>query len=48
MGHLFPADGLQERSLCFLPLLAAQGTGLLDDITRRIAPGGTQHQVLFL
>ena len=48
MQHLFPGDGMQERSLCFLPMLAAQGPGLLDDIARRITPGGTQHQVLFL
>jgi uncharacterized protein YllA (UPF0747 family) len=48
MSHLLPAGELQERSLCFLPILAAQGTGLLDDISRRIAPGGMQHQVLFL
>jgi bacillithiol biosynthesis cysteine-adding enzyme BshC len=47
-GWLVPFGELQERSLCFLPTLAEQGEGLLDDLARRITPGGTQHQVLYL
>jgi bacillithiol biosynthesis cysteine-adding enzyme BshC len=48
LGLLYPQGELQERSLCFLPTLAAHGLGLLDELARRIAPGGTQHQVLYL
>jgi bacillithiol synthase len=47
-GALLPEGDLQERSLCFLPLLAAHGAGLLDELTHKIALGGTQHQVLYL
>jgi hypothetical protein len=39
---------LQERSLCLLPMLASYGSSLLDELTGRITPGGTQHQVLYL
>lgn len=45
---LYPNGGLQERSLCFLPTLALYGSGVLDELSRRISPGGTQHQVLYL
>jgi hypothetical protein len=48
IGSLFPEGELQERSLCFLPALAAQGPGLLDDLIPRISLGGAQHQVLYL
>jgi bacillithiol biosynthesis cysteine-adding enzyme BshC len=47
MGLLYPRGDLQERSLCFLPMLAAQGPGLLEELSRRITPGGTLHQVLY-
>lgn len=47
---------LQERSLCGLPFLAAQGPGLLDTLANYSAPVGSaeshacahQHHVLFL
>ena len=45
---LYPNGGLQERSLCFLPMLAAHGFELLGELGARSAPGGSQHQVLFL
>lgn len=47
-GGLLPENGLQERSLCFLPMLAAQGPSLLDELARRVSVGGAQHQVLYL
>jgi bacillithiol biosynthesis cysteine-adding enzyme BshC len=47
-GLLYPDAALQERSLCLLPMLAQQGMGLLDELLRRITPGSTQHQVLYL
>ena len=47
-GLLYPDSALQERSLCLLPMLAQQGISLLDELLRRITPGGTQHQVLYL
>jgi bacillithiol synthase len=49
-GLLYPNGALQERSLCFLPILAQQGLGLLDELARRIDDGGPQqqHQVLYL
>jgi len=49
-GLLYPNGALQERSLCFLPILAQQGFGLLDELARRIHGGGPQqqHQVLYL
>jgi bacillithiol biosynthesis cysteine-adding enzyme BshC len=46
--RLYPHGGLQERSLCFLPLLAAHGFELLGELGRRINPGGSQHKVLYL
>jgi hypothetical protein len=53
---LYPNGGLQERTLCALPLLASNGFGLLDDLARlssiaESADGRVcahQHQVLFL
>jgi bacillithiol synthase len=45
---LYPNGELQERSLCLLPTLAAQGLDLLGELGRRITPGKTQHQVLYL
>jgi bacillithiol biosynthesis cysteine-adding enzyme BshC len=53
---LYPEGGLQERSLCLLPLLAARGPELLDELLRRSAVIGAdpsdsnsrEHQVLFL
>ena len=48
LGRLYPNAELQERSLCLLPMLASYGPQLLDELTRRIRPGGTQHQVLYL
>ena len=48
MGVLYPRGELQERSLCFLPALAAQGFALRDELMRRLVPGGAKHQVLYL
>ncbi len=48
MGVLYPRGELQERSLCFLPALAVQGLGLIEELVRRAAPGGAKHQVLYL
>jgi bacillithiol biosynthesis cysteine-adding enzyme BshC len=47
-GLLYPHGELQERSLCFLPFLAGHGLELLGELSGRITPGGTQHQVLYL
>jgi len=48
MGTLYPNGELQERSLCFLPMLAAQGTELLTELVQRAHSGGAKHQVLYL
>ncbi len=48
IGLLYPHGELQERSLCFLPALAAHGFDLLEDLARRITPGSAQHHVLYL
>jgi bacillithiol synthase len=45
---LYHDGALQERSLCLLPLLAAQGMGLLDELIGRVPADGTCHQVLYL
>jgi bacillithiol biosynthesis cysteine-adding enzyme BshC len=53
---LYPEGGLQERSLCFLPFLAAQGMDLLDQLLRLSSVGAPatadanprEHQVVFL
>jgi bacillithiol biosynthesis cysteine-adding enzyme BshC len=48
LNYLFPHRGMQERTLCLLPFLAAQGLELLDEIERRAGRGCGQHQVLFV
>lgn len=56
LDALYPEGGLQERSLCLLPLLAAQGPGLIDEILRLGAVAGSgdnasnarDHKVIFL
>jgi bacillithiol synthase len=56
LDSLYPNGGLQERSLCALPLLASVGPSLLDDLTRLASiadsSGGpscaSQHHVLYL
>ncbi len=45
---LYPHRGLQERALCFLPLLARHGPDLLAALSERAGLGAAQHQVLFL
>lgn len=55
LDALYPEGGLQERSLCFLPFLAAHGPELLDRLLQlsSFAPGDSgrasrHHRVLFL
>jgi bacillithiol biosynthesis cysteine-adding enzyme BshC len=48
VARLYPGGGLQERSVCFLPMLASYGAGLLDELLDRIVPGSAQHHVLYL
>ena len=38
VDSLYPHGGLQERTLCGLPLLAAYGTELLDELSRFSCP----------
>lgn len=45
---LYPHKGLQERTVCFLPLMARQGSDLLGELEKRSGLGQTQHQVLYL
>jgi len=46
---LYPGRGLQERSLSFLPFLAAQPGNLLDDLLRVVREESpAEHHVLFL
>ncbi len=51
-GRLYPHGNLQERTLCFLPMLAAQGMGLLDELGgadyagRHAAPGSLSVKVI--
>ena len=45
---LYPHHGLQERTVCFLPLLARHGPALLDELADRAGIGVNQHQALFL
>lgn len=53
---LYPDGGLQERTLCALPMLAANGLGLLDNLLRLSSSADSadgpscahQHHVLFL
>jgi bacillithiol synthase len=44
---LFPRRNLQERTLCLVPFLAAQGLGLLEELAEAVQPGAA-HQVVFL
>jgi bacillithiol biosynthesis cysteine-adding enzyme BshC len=48
IAALYPNGQLQERAYCFLPMLAAQGMELLDELTQRIKVGAPKHQVLYL
>jgi bacillithiol biosynthesis cysteine-adding enzyme BshC len=48
LGALLPGGELQERSLCFLPAIAAHGFELFDDLLPRLSLDGAQHQVLYL
>jgi bacillithiol biosynthesis cysteine-adding enzyme BshC len=53
---LYPDGGLQERTLCALPMLAANGLGLLDNLLRLSSSADSadgpscahRHHVLFL
>lgn len=45
---LYPHHALQERSLCFLPLLAGQGMPLLDALEQHAAPEAGLHMVVSL
>ncbi len=53
---LYPEGGLQERSLCFLPLLATYGPGILDKVLQLSFLGSAaaaeskshEHQIIFL
>lgn len=53
LDALHPEGGLQERSLCFLPFLAAHGPDLLDQLLEISSfagdsgGGARQHRVLF-
>jgi len=54
LDSLFPHHGLQERSLCFLPFLAAYGPPLLDSLARLSCPcdsgpaSSPVHHIIFL
>ncbi len=48
LDSLYPQNGLQERSLCMLPFLAAHGRELLDELEKRSGCCPAQHQVVFL
>ena len=56
VDSLYPHGGLQERTLCLLPLLASYGPALLDDLVRLSSLADSaegracshQHHVLFL
>src|SRR5882762_9312123 len=45
---LLPNDELQERSLSFLPFLAANGVELLGQLDRNIKVGTGEHCILYL
>jgi Bacillithiol biosynthesis BshC len=45
---LYPQRGLQERTLCALPFLAAYGPKLLDDLAHHADLVSPQHHLLFL
>lgn len=54
LDSLIPHRGLQERSLCFLPFLAAYGSPLLDSLARLACPcdsgpaSSPVHNIVFL
>ncbi|HKV06179.1 MAG TPA: bacillithiol biosynthesis cysteine-adding enzyme BshC [Candidatus Acidoferrales bacterium] len=56
LDALYPNGGLQERTLCFLPMLASNGPGLLDNLARLASVAdssgaqscASQHHVLYL
>jgi bacillithiol synthase len=56
VDSLYPNGGLQERTLCALPMLASNGPGLVDTLLRFSSFGESadgrpcfhQHQILFL
>jgi bacillithiol synthase len=56
VDSLYPNGGLQERTLCVLPMLASHGRGLLDDLLRLSSYADSvisakcenQHHVVFL
>jgi bacillithiol synthase len=47
-NSLLPNNSLQERSLCLLPFLAAEGGELLDRLDRHIKVGTGEHCVIYL
>lgn len=55
LDSLYPDGGLQERTLCALPMLASYGPEFLDDLTRRSSIGNPadgsscahKHHVLY-
>jgi bacillithiol biosynthesis cysteine-adding enzyme BshC len=56
LDSLYPSGGLQERTLCALPMLASIGASFLDDLTALASPADSagssscanQHHVLAL
>jgi bacillithiol biosynthesis cysteine-adding enzyme BshC len=48
LGALFPHHGLQERTLCLLPFLAAHGMELLDWLTSELREPCSGHRVVGL
>jgi hypothetical protein len=47
-NSLLPNNSLQERSLCLLSFLAAEGRELLDRLDRHIKVGTGEHSVIYL
>jgi bacillithiol biosynthesis cysteine-adding enzyme BshC len=45
---LYPHHGLQERTLCFLPMLAWQGLGLLDALEAEAHADSARHAAMIL
>ncbi len=45
---LYPHHGLQERTLCFLPMLAGQGLGLLEALEAEANADSARHVVVLL
>ncbi|HVA71870.1 MAG TPA: hypothetical protein VNF02_02070, partial [Candidatus Limnocylindrales bacterium] len=48
LGALFPHHGLQERTLCLLPFLAAHGMELLDRLMSELKEPCSGHRVVGL